>query len=1192
MQRYEIKSKLNEGGMGAIYLAYDRLAGETVALKRVTMLPHLSSGGSTSSSMGTNNMRLALTREFNTLATLRHPNIISVLDYGFDYDDGAPFFTMEYLTSASDILSVAADLPFMQQIDLIVQMLQALSYLHRRGILHRDLKPANVLVRDHRVRVLDFGLSADQSEKSQTAGTINYMAPEVLMEQPLTAASDLYAVGVIAYEIFAGQHPFEREDAPFDVSKIIMRTLSETPAVDTLPVPLALQEVIGRLLAKSPHDRYEDANEASKALCEASNTPLPPESSDIRESFLQGARFVGRQAEMQQILDALDETMLADSKSILVGGVSGQGKSRLIEEVRVRALLKGVSVVRTQVNSEGSIAGQMWRPALRWMALEGDATDEEAAAFKLLVPDIEDLLGRPIPDLYQYDPDPNSPPSVAILSATRAILSRLHRPMMMIVEDAHWMSDMDLQVLRQLFTISKDQTMLWLVSYRNDERPDLPQQLADAQVIKLNPLNDNAVADLSASILGDAGKAPELVALLQRETEGNVFFLVEVIRALAEEAGDLTKIGTTTLPARLLTGGVERILARRISLVPSFARPLMDLAAMMGREVDVDVLRALHTDPSFSFDRWLFNSEESGLLTTLEDRWRFTHDKLREYIVSLIPADVQRQHHNSISMAMERVYADDLDNVAASLAHHCQECGELAKAARYLIRAGDVAFATFAGGTSIPYYERARALSARVSLSTDELIHLYKRLGRAYELTHQTNIAATLFSELQALGRARNDELMLFEGTMAHTLLISVPNQLADYPKAVQMLQEALPIAARLPNPDSKQARVHWNLLLALYFIGDLQQSVAHGRTAIELARQAQDMEVLSYALNDVGRSYQSLEMLREARAASDEARQLFRAQNNIPMLCDNLSGSANTYMTMGDLDEALALAREANELGRRTGNAWAQNTSLWAIGRIEVQRGHIDEMLAIFKQVEAAAHQTKALQFAFFFVAIARMNIAGALGDEAQFDHYHQIVNESLNTRKVPPNFRYAHLASFYYYSARMGRTAQIAQPLRAFLNGEAKTANVFAKVLLYAADGLCLLAEGKSSEALALIEQAYQNQQSKAELMGAQEVLFVKGKILRALNRPQEALAAYTEAHTSAERMAIRAGLWEIYAEKADLLAVIGDAAAATQARKQARAVVEYMLTRMGDAALEQHFRTVPLVAGLLADQALADA
>src|SRR6185295_9934924 len=117
--------------------------------------------------------------------------------------------TMELLEGARTILQAGRNQERAAQVSLLVQTLEALAYLHRRGILHRDLKPSNVLVVDGQVKLLDFGLASVREGAHGKVGTPAYMAPEVLLDKPLGPASDLYAVGVIAYQMFAGRHPYD-----------------------------------------------------------------------------------------------------------------------------------------------------------------------------------------------------------------------------------------------------------------------------------------------------------------------------------------------------------------------------------------------------------------------------------------------------------------------------------------------------------------------------------------------------------------------------------------------------------------------------------------------------------------------------------------------------------------------------------------------------------------------------------------------------------------------------------------------------------------------------------------------------------------------------------------------------------------------------------------------------------------------
>lgn len=213
--RYRMLDKIGSGGMGVVYRVVDRLNQLIVALKDVHVKPDdLTFERSTIS--GSDGTTLALANEFQLLASLRHPYIISVIDFGFD-SIGQPFFTMELLDKPQPITEAAKGQPLETKIRLAVQLLQALEYLHRRQVLHRDLKPDNVLVTaDGTVKVLDFGLAIDveilrdSHDPEAISGTLAFIAPELLRGQPASISSDLYAFGLILYEILADSFPYRR----------------------------------------------------------------------------------------------------------------------------------------------------------------------------------------------------------------------------------------------------------------------------------------------------------------------------------------------------------------------------------------------------------------------------------------------------------------------------------------------------------------------------------------------------------------------------------------------------------------------------------------------------------------------------------------------------------------------------------------------------------------------------------------------------------------------------------------------------------------------------------------------------------------------------------------------------------------------------------------------------------------------
>ena len=169
---------------------------------------------------------------------------------------------MNLLEEAQPLTDYATDKNIDTKVDLLLQTCEALHYLHRRGIFHRDLKPDNALVdQEGQVKLLDFGLAIPKADldsaedMDEIAGTMAYIAPEALQGGHPTAGHDLYAVGVMAYEMFAGHHPFDTSN----IMKLMQDILMTPPDIDELDISVELGNVIGKLLEKDPDERYDNS---------------------------------------------------------------------------------------------------------------------------------------------------------------------------------------------------------------------------------------------------------------------------------------------------------------------------------------------------------------------------------------------------------------------------------------------------------------------------------------------------------------------------------------------------------------------------------------------------------------------------------------------------------------------------------------------------------------------------------------------------------------------------------------------------------------------------------------------------------------------------------------------------------------------------------------------------------------------
>jgi eukaryotic-like serine/threonine-protein kinase len=257
--RYRVLHRLGSGGMAEVYCAQDLQLGRKVALK--ILYRRFAEDGE---------FVERFRREASSAAGLQHQHVVAVYDRG-EYD-GTYYIAMEYLEGRSlkTIVQQEAPLELDRAIDLITQVLRAARFAHRRGIIHRDLKPHNVIVDDNgRAKVTDFGIArAGASDMTQTGsimGTAQYLSPEQAQGHAVSAASDIYSIGIMLYELLTGRVPFDGESAV----TVALKQVNERPVPPSALNPAVtpeLEEVVMRALEKDPARRFPDADAFISAL--------------------------------------------------------------------------------------------------------------------------------------------------------------------------------------------------------------------------------------------------------------------------------------------------------------------------------------------------------------------------------------------------------------------------------------------------------------------------------------------------------------------------------------------------------------------------------------------------------------------------------------------------------------------------------------------------------------------------------------------------------------------------------------------------------------------------------------------------------------------------------------------------------------------------------------------------------------
>lgn len=609
--RYEVKEQIARGGMGVVYRVLDRSTGDERALKRVRI---------------ENVARRALytrafEREYQVLASLDHPRIIRVYDFGVD--DEGPYYTMELVRGRE--LSKGGPLPWRDVCLKLRDVATSLSLLHARRLLHRDLSPGNVKVADDgHAKLLDFGALSDFGLSSWIVGTPPLLPPEALRGDALDQRADLYSLGALAYFCLTGEHayPAERFD---DLPRFWERSV-RPPSFVVPEVPKALDVLVLSLLSADPLARPSSAAEVIARLNVIGQLALEDaaERRRLAQSFLIVPPFVGRDEELDELSTHIKGAMNAQGSAVRVVAMAGSGRSRLLEEIGVRAQITGATVLRADASMHPNHQGTVRALALRLL----DALPDIARGRSKRYAPALCALGREIES--RIGPSPSRPPltgSVDVLPETSAELDEWvvevcqHKPLVIAVDNVEYCDAASLGFLVALVKRARGECLFLVVAERlsRERAPSMGLAILReyTQTLHLGNLSTGETLALARSLFGDAPNVERFADWLHGRTAGSPLHCVEISRQLIARDVIQHEAGMWVLPASRphaeLPEALEGALSIRLAGLGPSALALAQCLSLTRTEPTLELCRLLveSSDERRTFAR---SAEQEALL--------------------------------------------------------------------------------------------------------------------------------------------------------------------------------------------------------------------------------------------------------------------------------------------------------------------------------------------------------------------------------------------------------------------------------------------------------------------------------------------------------------------------------------------------------------------------------------------------
>jgi tRNA A-37 threonylcarbamoyl transferase component Bud32 len=640
--RYRVEQTLGRGGMAVVYRVRDERLGRQLALKRcVARDPRK-----------LRRYETLLEREYHTLAQLAHPHIIEVHDYGVD--KRGPYYTMELLDGAD--LEKVDRLPWQQACAVLRDVASSLAILHSRGLLHRDVSMRNVHYSTNgHAKLFDFGAMTTMGVARETVGTPPFVAPEALQLQALDARSDLFSLGALAYRLLTGRHAFAARR--FSELRDLWRSKPQPPASLVPEVPLELSALVMRLLTLDRAGRPQSAAEVIERLRTVALLELE-DAQEISRAYLTTPTLVGREAALVQVRKRMLSLVRGDGGVLLVQGVAGSGRSRMLDACALEGKLLGAAVVRADVrdasNGEWGTVRALGAQLIELFPKQ--AFEAARLSRDLLGHVLDELRNDELQTATTYTPER----SLLIRELREWILSLSKaQRLLIVVDDADRIDAASLALLSSIAHKADRHAVLLALSVERR-----PEQAATASLRLLRELAHTVETEhlqpaeseaLIRSVFGDVPNLSLCAARIHGLSHGNPGAAMELAEHLVATGRARYAAGSWVLPPALdesdLPNSLAASLLARLAGLDRDARELADALALAdGDAFRVTAYRSLteHRDVKRVF-RALDQLVAARILIADAERYTFAQRGFLSVLQDAMSAERRTQIHVRIA---------------------------------------------------------------------------------------------------------------------------------------------------------------------------------------------------------------------------------------------------------------------------------------------------------------------------------------------------------------------------------------------------------------------------------------------------------------------------------------------------------------------------------------------------------------
>jgi Nif-specific regulatory protein len=958
--RYRLIEILKETETTAVYHVWDAVDDREEALKILR-----------SELSGTQQI-LQFRSEVSTLAGIHHPNIVRIYDFSL-LQDRFPCFSMEYVRGRR-INEVFDGSNWSELLGVLIQAAIGLQHIHHRGIIHFDLKPSNLLVDDQRrLKITDFGVAAEASTlfERKIRGTFHYMAPEVLRQEEVDPRADLFSLGMTLYETVTGTLPTWGLSKP----EVLLARLDgriRAPSELNPAVPRDVEAMILRLLAYDPRDRYPSASALIHELSSATGVEEPAAELLSAEGELHAVPLIGREGEIEEILAALHRAREGEGGGIILAGPGGMGKSRILEDVMLRAQLEGAQVYRgrCQANRKTLYAPffSIFQKMLRSVNPDANAAEELRSMMRPILssPHGGGEKGR------KYRFFNRIVQSIQDVYGFLKVAGASSSPLILMVEDLQWADASTIDLFTFLIGEAKGSKLLVIGTLTTEmgesaERSRPPAEVplperwvrrtreSSIRIVRIDGLDEGKVRDYAGSILGTQNLPEEFVHWIYWETSGSPLQIRRVLEYLIRHhylswtsegwQADLERIQTLRL-----AGGAAAFWNDQVDALDEEARLVLQMASVLGDHFDLDSLAAITEMPDETVYEQLQRLSAGTLLREDQEEggFRFPQVSLRDAVYASLPETSRTRAHRMIAEYLEQTLPNGGSENLGLVAFHYSRSDAIDKGIEYCVRAGETASATLVHEQAAEFYRLALELMDLAGREEDRL-DIRERLGDAYGAANDLQRAMQVYQFVLKSLRARGDEGSRSDRSLSLMLRIAeILARRSEHDSAISYLRQ---IAETYRSQDRKLdlAGILERVAAIQHESGDLDDAERTIAEAGALAESDPHSEVRGRVLVTAGRLALERSDWTGARELFEQASRVSRkiGSPDLEKAATTLGG--NALFKLGRWEEALEMYRVNLARAQEEGDLWDLVAAYNHIAQIEFARGRFESAAEYF---------------------------------------------------------------------------------------------------------------------------------------------------------------------------------------------------------------------------------------------------